>query len=275
MVATLEGPLRKMLAGLEPDPTGAPGGRVNYALRFGAQGLELHPFVGRMLTVRATGAKTCTVCGRSVARFYGQGYCFTCFRDAPEAGACIVRPELCRAHLGEGRDAEWEREHHCQEHIVYLSFTGGVKVGVTRSTQMPTRWIDQGATQALAIARTPYRQIAGLIEVALKRAFADKTDWRAMLRPLPSAPEILLNERPKVLRELALEMGAYALEDEVPWSFIYPIDHLPPRVASVNLDKTPEVSGTLAAIKGQYLIWADGRVLNVRNHAGFHVEIDG
>ncbi len=275
MVATLEGPLRKMLAGLEPDPTGTPGGRVNYALRSGDQVLELHPFVGRTLTVRATGAKTCTVCGRSVPKFYGQGYCFPCFRDAPEASECIVRPELCRAHLGEGRDPVWEREHHVQEHIVYLSFTGGVKVGVTRSAQMPTRWIDQGAVHALPIARTPHRQLAGLIEVALKKTFADKTDWRAMLRPVVAAPEVLLAERPNVLRELALEMGAYALEEERTWSFTYPIDHLPPKVASVNLDKTPEVSGTLAAIKGQYLIWADGRVLNVRNHSGFHVEIGG
>ncbi len=126
---------------------------------------------------------TCVSCGRGVTKFYGQGFCFPCFRDAPEASECIVRPELCRAHLGEGRDPAWERDHHDTEHFVYLSHTGGIKVGVTRGTQVPVRWIDQGAVLALPIARTPYRQLAGAIEVALKAHFADRTNWRKMLVP--------------------------------------------------------------------------------------------
>jgi hypothetical protein len=31
----------------------------------------------------------------------------------------------------------------------------------SRETQIPTRWIDQGANQALILAETPYRQLAG------------------------------------------------------------------------------------------------------------------
>src|SRR5690606_40132032 len=129
-------PLRKLLAGFD--------GRVRYALPLGGETLELEPFIGGPFTLRATGVLSCVSCGRRVKKFYGQGFCFPCLRDAPEAAECIVRPELCRAHLGEGRDPDWERDHHDTEHVAYLSWTGGLKVGVTRATQVPVRWIDQG-----------------------------------------------------------------------------------------------------------------------------------
>lgn len=266
------GPLRKLSSALVTG-TSPHAGEVRYTMQLGGSAVDLNERVGAALTIRATGAKTCVVCGRNVTKFFGQGFCFPCFRDAPEASECIVRPELCRAHLGEGRDAAWERAHHDQEHIVYLSWTGGVKVGVTRSTQVPVRWIDQGAVQALPIARTPYRQLAGLIEVALKRVLADRTDWRAMLRPMDPAPDALIAARPRALDALPQELKSHALPDDAVWVLRYPVDHLPPKVKSINLDKDPEVTGTLAAIKGQYLVWADGRVLNVRNHSGFHVEL--
>ncbi|MCB0791014.1 MAG: DUF2797 domain-containing protein [Flavobacteriales bacterium] len=262
----VEGPLRKMLAGMDD--------RVHYALTVGQAHLPIDDRVGGRLTIRATGLMTCVACGRSVKKFFGQGFCFPCFRDAPEAAECIVRPELCRAHLGEGRDPEWERRHHDQEHVVYLAHTGGIKVGVTRSTQVPVRWIDQGAVAAVIIARTPYRQLAGLIEVELKKRFADKTNWRAMLRPVEPDMDALLHARSEAMTALAHELGAYALSGEETVSIHYPVDHFPPKVASVSLEKGPAIEGTLAAIKGQYLVWADGRVLNVRNHAGYHVEVE-
>ena len=112
----------------------------------------------------------------------GHGFCYPCFSDAPENSPCIIRPELCEGHLGLGRDVAWEEEHHNQPHVVYLSFTGAVKVGVTRDPQVPTRWIDQGATMAVVIARVPYRQLAGKIEVHLKNHFSDKTNWRNMIK---------------------------------------------------------------------------------------------
>ncbi len=264
------GPLRKMHAVLLPDT-----GEVRYTMQLGEGSIDLNGRLGGDLTVRATGIRTCVVCGRKVGKFFGQGFCYPCFRDSPEASACIVRPELCRAHLGEGRDPDWERTHHLQEHIVYLSFTGGVKVGVTRSTQVPVRWIDQGAVQALPIARTPHRQLAGLIEVALKDVFADRTDWRAMLRPVRPAPDVLSLQRPRALDAIPAALREFALPAERAVDLHYPVDHLPPKVRSINLDKEAEVAGTLAAIKGQYLVWTDGRVLNVRNHSGFHIELNG
>ena len=108
---------------------------------------------------------------------------YDAFKSSPLAVESIIRPELSRIHEGVAlRDYDWEMAHHMQPHIVYLSKTAGIKVGVTRETQIPYRWIDQGAVEALILAKTPYRQAAGLIEVALKKHISDKTNWRKMLQ---------------------------------------------------------------------------------------------
>jgi hypothetical protein len=60
-----------------------------------------------------------------------------------------------------------------QPHIVYL-----VKRGKSRGdskTQVPTRWIDQGAIEAVSIVEVPNRYLAGITEVALNY-YADKTN---------------------------------------------------------------------------------------------------
>lgn len=259
-------PLRKMLTGFD--------GAVHYALQQGPTALELSPFIGASLTVRATGVLSCVSCGKRVKKLFAQGFCYPCLTTAPEAAECIVRPELCRAHLGEGRDPEWERAHHNTEHVVYISQSGGVKVGVTRSTQVPVRWIDQGAVAALVIARVPYRQLAGLIEVDLKRILADRTNWRAMLKLVPPDGDALRAMRTQAITALRQDLRAYILETEEPLVINYPVLAYPPKVTSVQLEKTPEVGGRLMGIKGQYLIWEDGRVLNVRNHSGHHVHIE-
>jgi hypothetical protein len=258
-------PLKKMLAGLD--------GGVTYALHLGEQIVPLNERIGGPFTLRFTGARTCMSCGKRVKKFYGQGLCYPCLVSSPQASECIVRPELCRAHLGEGRDAQWEQDHHNTEHFVYLSQTGGIKVGVTRSTQVPIRWIDQGAVLAVLIARTPYRQLAGAIEVDLKRLFADKTNWRAMLAQVMPDREALFAARERVKNELAPELREYVLEAEEPQELTYPVNEWSPKVTSVSLEKLAELTGTLIGIKGQYLLFKDGRVFNVRNHTGYHVEL--
>ena len=252
------------------------GGDVAYALRMASGSVPLAERISGEFTLRFTGIRTCVSCGKQVKKFYGQGLCYPCLRNAPEASPCIIRPELCRAHLGEGREVQWELDHHMQEHLVYLSFTGDVKVGVTRSTQVPVRWIDQGAMLAMPIAKVPYRQLAGAIEVDLKRLFSDRTDWRRMLllSDLEADVEPLLAAREKAVQEVDPALREYMLPDAPMLRLSYPLVNVPPKLVSVQLDKLPEVSGKLQGIKGQYLVWSDGRVVNVRNHIGYHVEVE-
>lgn len=259
-------PLGKMRAVVGDD------GVVRYALPFDPP-FDLTPYIGKPLTLRATGVLSCVSCGKRVKKLFQQGFCYPCLISAPEAAECIVHPELCRAHLGEGRDPEWERAHHATEHVVYLSFTGNVKVGVTRATQVPTRWIDQGAVAALVIARVPYRQLAGLIEVDLKRLFADKTNWRAMLKEVEPDADALRGARAQAMGALRTDLHDYLITDDEPQLIRYPVLAYPPKVNSVSLEKQPEVGGVLMGIKGQYLFLEDGRVLNVRNQSGHHVEL--
>ncbi len=265
-----------MTAWLEGDDPTTRGRTVHYALDLADGRRPLMERIGTQLTLRFTGLRTCMACGKRVKKFYGQGLCYTCLLNAPEASPCIVRPELCEAHQGRGRDVQWERDHHDQEHVVYLAYTGGVKVGVTRSTQVPTRWIDQGALLAVPIARVPYRQLAGAIEVDLKQHFADRTDWRKML--LMSGPAMgeaaLQAARARTLALAAPVHRTFLLPAEPVMALSYPLVDAPPKLVSVQLEKLPVVEGRLQGIKGQYLVWADGRVLNVRNHSGFHVEVE-
>jgi hypothetical protein len=113
--------------------------------------------------------------------------------------------------------------------------------------------------------------MAGLIEVELKRSFADRTNWRAMLKEVPPDVDALLEARTKALAALPPELAVHGTTDESPMVITYPVLAYPPKVTSVSLEKTPEVSGRLLGVKGQYLIWEDGRVLNVRSHSGVHV----
>lgn len=259
------------------------GGHVQYTWRMGTTAFALADRIGGPFTLRFTGERTCTACGRAVKKFYGQGLCFPCLQGSPEASECIVRPERCRAHLGEGRDPAWELAHHAQEHVVYLACTSaaagtnkgreGIKVGVTRATQVPVRWIDQGAVQAVAIARTPYRQLAGALEVALKALFTDRTDWRRMLQQVPTDTKALIAARTEALAATPGDLQPFLLHGEQPVTLSYPLAGQLPKVVSISSEKLPEITGTLLGIKGQYLVWKDGRVLNVRNHAGHHVEV--
>lgn len=268
-----EFPLRKMAV--------QAGDTIRYAMATPEGNIDLQPYIGRVFTLRATGGLTCVHCGKAVRKFYGQGFCFPCLQKAPEAAECIVRPELCRAHLGEGRDPAWEHDHHATEHVVYLSQTSnrtikasGMKVGVTRSSQVPVRWIDQGAVAAVVLARTPYRQLAGLIEVDLKAHLSDRTDRYGMLQHVEPDPHDLDRLRSRVAELLDPALHEWLVKEPSNLETLaYPVLVWPSKMQSVQLAKTPEISGTLVGIKGQYLLWEDGRALNVRNHAGYHVMV--
>ena len=239
--------------------------------------IELNPLVGRSIRVEHTGELRCVRCGRTVDKLFGEGFCFPCFRDAPEAAECIVKPELCEAHLGKGRDPEWEEAHHNQPHVVYLAVTSAVKVGVTRRTQVPTRWIDQGAAWAFVIAEVPYRALAGQIEVALKALYTDRTAWQRMLKgetvgSVDTAAEIERIRRHFEGAELQRYLVAADSFERV--DIGYPVRRVPDRVRSTGLHKEPLLESILEGVRGQYLLLEDGYVFNVRRHAGFRIRFE-
>ena len=175
--------------------------------------------------------------------------------------------------MGEGRDPEWEEKHHNKPHIVYLAASSAVKVGITRLDQVPTRWIDQGASSAIIVAEVPNRYEAGRLEVALKEFFTDKTQWQKMLKNDIDESIDLEDEKWSIEDQLPSDIMEFFSENDEIIEINYPVNAYPEKVKSQSFEKTPSISGVLAGIKGQYLIFDDGRVLNIRRHTGFYVEI--
>jgi len=204
---------------------------------------------------------------------YRQGFCKTCFFEIPQAADWIMRPELSTAHLDkEDRDLEYEKKVQLQPHIVYLANSSNVKVGVTRKTQVPTRWIDQGAHEAIEIVEVPNRYLAGITEVALKDHVNDKTNWRKMLKN-DIEDENLLDWRNKLKAFIPDEANNYFIESNIETHIQFPVSRYPEKPKSLNLDKTPSYSGVLKGIKGQYLIFEDDTVFNIRSNEGYVVDI--
>ena len=240
---------------------------IRYYLRMRTHFLELNKCIGKTLQIDLEGYE-CLQCGLE-KEIYRQGFCKSCFFETPAAGEWIVRPELSKAHLGKAdRDLAYEEKMQLQPHIVYLALSSDVKVGVTRKSQVPTRWIDQGAYQAIPLLETPNRYLAGVAEVALKDFFPDKTNWRKMLITPPQDVDWqALKEKAK--NHLPDDLKPYAATTDAVTSLEFPVKgNLPDKVSSLNLSKTPHFEGVLQGVKGQYLIFEGGVVWNVRSHEG-------
>lgn len=245
---------------------------VSYFLHLGNTEVYLNDLVGKPIELKYLGVINCIKCGRKTNKSFAQGYCFPCFQTAPETEECVLRPELCRAHEGVARNLEFAKEHCLIDHFVYLSFTSNVKVGITRHTQIPTRWIDQGASLAIKIARTPNRYLAGLIEVNLKQKYADKTQWSAMLKDIVPSYD-LLAEKENAIKALVDSLKEYTWPDNEIIYINYPINNYPEKIKSIDLEKNPHINGTLIGIKGQYLMFDSGQVINIRKYGGYLVEL--
>lgn len=267
----LSGHLRKLRTAHEPKTNA-----VHYSLALDdtdATALALNPLVGGTLRFRHTGEIHCVSCGRRIKKTYSQGYCYPCCQTLAECDMCILKPQLCHFHAGTCRDEEFGKRHCFQAHTLYLARSSGIKIGITRSIQQTTRWMDQGAVAARVLGSFPDRLQVGLAEEKIAAVMRDKTDWRKMLRneisDEPFAPFV------KTVREVLSTEVEFLHEDNAAeeFSFVYPVREYPLKVKSVKLDKQPEIGGTLLGIKGQYLIFADC-VMNLRAHAGYEVEVE-
>ena len=246
---------------------------VKYFLPMGDMEVSMNELIGAKISLKYTGQINCISCGKKTKTSFGQGFCYNCLQTSPEASETIMRPELSKAHLGIARDMDWAREHDLIDHFVYLAVSGELKVGVTRHHQVPTRWIDQGASHAIILAKTPNRHISGVIEVFLKNFFSDKTNWKSMLQNKDVQEYDLPEEKMNAYQLLPAELKQYLHDDNHIWEFHYPVSVFPDKIASVTFDKDPVISGVLNGIKGQYLIFADGKVLNLRKHSGYFLEV--
>jgi hypothetical protein len=255
---------------------------VSYALPLGDSEVPMNPLLGQVVHLQFEGEIRCIYCDRKTSKSFNQGYCYPCFKRLARCDSCIVSPEKCHFHEGTCREPEWGLANCMIDHFVYLSHTSGLKVGITRGTQVPTRWIDQGATQALPLFRVDSRLHSGLLEVALAREIGDRTQWQAMLkgdgepRDLHAAAAALLDRCADDVAALQQEHGLQALsrlEDAEETTIRYPVLEYPVKVKSFNLDKTPRVGGTLLGIKGQYLVF-DGGVINMRKYGGYQLTLE-
>lgn len=256
-----EGVLKKMQTEM--------GSPIQYYLVFETDFLHMNQVLDRELYIDFI-KHQCLHCGND-RPIFRQGFCRSCFFDIPSAGDWIMKPELSTAHLDrEDRDLEYEKKVQLQPHIVYLANSSNVKVGVTRKTQVPTRWIDQGAHEAIEIVEVPNRYLAGITEVALKDHVGDKTNWRKMLTNNVD-DENLVEWRAKLKPYIPEEAQPYFIANNTETHMQFPVLQYPEKVKSLNLDKTPNYKGILKGIKGQYLIFEDNTVFNVRSNEGYFV----
>lgn len=267
------GTLKKMRASL--------GEAVQYQLPVGDDLVDLNQYIGKSISLTHTGNIFCCSCGKKTKKSYSQGHCYVCMKKLASCDMCIMKPETCHYDQGTCREPEWGEENCMVDHFVYLSNTSNLKVGITRHTQIPTRWIDQGATQGMPIFKVKTRYISGLIEVELAKHIADKTNWRALLKgdgeaiALEKEAERLLPLVEGKVQEIKQQFGDDAIINltESITEISYPVDTHPTKITAHNFDKNPVVEGVLQGIKGQYLILDTG-VINIRKFTSYEVEVD-
>lgn len=272
---TLRGQLAKMTVNLSSQ------GEANYAMVLGQHQIEMNPLMGKTITLQYHGEINCVHCNRRTKKSFSGGFCYPCSQKLAQCDMCFLKPELCHYQQGTCREPDWGQAVCMQDHIVYLANSSGLKVGITRINQVPTRWIDQGATQAIPILRVASRFLSGLVEVIFKAHVSDRTDWRKMLKG-EAEPMDLAAERDRLFALCEAELSALQethggdalklLRGESQWDIRYPVLKYPTKVSSHNLDKTPEVKGVLEGIKGQYLILDTG-VINLRKYSGYQIEV--
>ena len=275
---TVTGNIRKMRVTADPQTH-----QVQYELPVGDTLLAMNDIIGKHITMTHSGTINCVHCGRKTKKSFNQGYCYPCLTSLAQCDSCIIKPEKCHYHEGTCREPEWGEQNCMSDHFVYLANTGNLKVGITRHVKdtVSSRWMDQGASQALVMLRVPDRLTSGLVETLCKDFIADKTNWRTMLKAAPDSQDLeakkaeLLQAIEPELKKLRQQKGLQAIS-EVSSDCVqisYPVEHYPQKIKSINLDKTPSFSGVLQGIKGQYLMLDEDRVINMRKYAGYELEV--
>lgn len=272
------GNIRKMKVGIDPQHN------AQYQLPVGDTLIDVNGLIGSKVSVKFDGQINCVHCGAKTKKSFNQGYCYPCVMKLAQCDTCIIKPELCHYHEGTCREPQWGEENCLSDHFVYLANTGTVKVGITRhvTDSVSSRWLDQGATQAMPIMRVKNRLLSGLVETAFKSHIADKTNWRTMLKGEPENVDLntlkasLLEQVEDALNTITDEHGLQAIShlDAPALDIHYPVESYPEKIKSINLDKDGQFEGVLNGIKGQYWLLDENRVINMRKYAGYQLEIE-
>ncbi|MFF7065123.1 DUF2797 domain-containing protein [Pseudomonas sp. NPDC008258] len=274
MIELARGSLSKMAVSLQAPV-------VQYSFRLDDTQVSVNPLIGQRLRLEYLGAIHCSHCGKRTKTSFSQGYCYPCMTKLAQCDVCIMAPEKCHYDAGTCREPSWGEQFCMTDHVVYLANSSGIKVGITRATQLPTRWLDQGASQALPIMRVATRQQSGLVEDVLRSQVPDRTNWRALLKgdaealDLPAIRDQIFDACADGLRELQGRFGLQAIQplpDAEVVHMRYPVEAYPTKIVSFNLDKNPVVEGTLLGIKGQYLIFDTG-VINIRKYTAYQLAV--
>jgi hypothetical protein len=263
----LNGLLRKMKSDYKQDT-----GDVTYFLNIdGDTSTCMNDAIGKEVTISFTKGIRCAECGKKIRKTYGDGLCYPCTISLPQGDMCILKPHQCHFHLGTCRDSKWGEEHCFIPHTLYLAKSSSIKIGITRQGQQFTRWVDQGASEAMAIGTFPSRKEVGIAELAISEKMSDRTNWRKML-----TNEIAKTDFSEFLAMaqdlLTEEQKALLCEAPKVFSFNYPVQKYPDKVNSFTLDKVPVICKTLTGIKGQYLIFGN-EVINLRSHTGYIIDV--
>ncbi|WP_238067455.1 DUF2797 domain-containing protein [Pseudomonas shirazica] len=274
MIELARGSLSKMAVSLQAPV-------VQYSFRLDDTQVPVNPLIGQRLRLEYLGAIHCSHCGKRTKTSFSQGYCYPCMTKLAQCDVCIMAPEKCHYDAGTCREPSWGEQFCMTDHVVYLANSSGIKVGITRATQLPTRWLDQGASQALPIVRVATRQQSGLVEDLLRSQVPDRTNWRALLKgdaeelDLVAIREQVFDACADGLRELQGRFGLQAIQplaDAEVVQMKYPVEAYPSKIVSFNFDKDPVVEGTLLGIKGQYLIFDTG-VINIRKYTAYQLAV--
>jgi hypothetical protein len=255
---------------------------VTYSLIFSNETVALNELISKKISLEFSGKINCVHCGRNTNKSFNQGYCYPCFQKLAQCDSCIMSPEKCHYESGTCREPLWGEEFCMQDHIVYLANSSGIKVGITRASQVPTRWIDQGAVQALPVFRVRTRQQSGFLELLFKQHISDKTNWRTMLKgeteelDLEMQRQQLLSECAEDIKSLQDRFGIHAISILTGMKAVaidYPVENYPSTISSLSFDKEQKIEGILQGIKGQYLILDTG-VLNIRKFGGYEISLN-
>lgn len=256
---------------------------AQYQLPVGDSLVNMNSMIGKEIAVQYGGQINCIHCDRKTKKSFSQGYCYVCLTRLAQCDSCIIKPEKCHYAQGTCREPQWGEQNCLQDHFVYLANTGQIKVGITRHVTdgVSSRWIDQGATQAMAIFRVKERLLSGLVEIEIAKHIGDKTNWRTMLKGEPEKLDLksmqdkvlaLVEEPMRAIHEQYGIQAVQAIEPK-PIDIIYPVNQYPVKIKSINLDKEPVFEGTLLGIKGQYLMLDGDRVINMRKYSGYSLNI--